>query len=88
MVTKKVEVNLSKEIISVMSMFNGKYGAVSHDLAEIEKELETRTVSYDRHELETAIVHLIKDERITIYCYTMGMGSSISEYKIVLRTLC
>lgn len=90
MATKKCEINLSKEIIAVMSMFNGRYGTIDHKLSEIESELSNRHVSYNGYELEVAIVELIKRERIVIHTCRLSENQekNSSEYTVSLRTLC
>lgn len=88
MAKKNVEIDLGKELISVMGHFNGMHGAVDHNVMKIENELKVRGVSYEHYELEAAIVHLIQEKRIVIHFYTIEMDNTQPKFNVSLRTLC
>ena len=74
MTKKLMKVNLSKEILIVMSELNSRHGVVGQELLEVEGGLSDRNVLYDNYDLEKALTELIRDERIVIHVYKQDTG--------------
>ena len=87
MAKKMVVVDLEKEIRAVMRDMNGRHGVVGHEFSEIEAALLDRGILYNNYEMEEAIGHLIKDERIVIHMYSYRAENNPPHYRVLLRTI-